>query len=285
MYNKIEKIKNLTEELLYHCHLYYNLDSPEITDFQYDKKYQELEELENEANFWLTNSPTRKVQGQVLDGFQKVTHSKPMLSAAKTKDINEIKKFIGNNNFYCSYKLDGLTLITIYEGGEFKKAITRGTGLVGEDVTEQAKWSVLAFAHMGTTNWSPINALFTAFWAGNKLESFTQTDTFGLYDYSGITITNDFSLVGARKIAFLMGDIHRDKVWGGNYPLVSFLDCKYETVKLGTPNEAALSVLIATPSEGTITELRFGEGTKTVDGAEVPHDPLTDYDNYRVIDY
>ena len=62
-----------------------------------------------------------------------------MLSAAKTKDIKEIEKFVGNNNFYCSYKLDGLTLVTIYEGGEFKKAITRGTGLVGEDVTEQAK--------------------------------------------------------------------------------------------------------------------------------------------------
>lgn len=155
------------------------------------------------------------------------------------------------------------------------------------DVTEQAKWSVLAFAHMGTSNWSAINSLFTAFWAGNKKESFSssQTDTFGLYDYSGITITNDFSLVGGRKIAFLMGDIHKDKVSGGNYPLITFLDCKYETVKLGTPNEAALSVLIATPSEGTITELRFGEGTKTVDGAQVAHNPLTDYDNYRVINY
>ena len=108
--NKIEKIKSLTEELLRYCHEYYDLDSPTISDAEYDKKFDELFKLENEANFWLANSPTRKVQGQVLGCFQKVQHSKPMLSAAKTKDVNEIKKFIGNNDFYCSYKLDGLTL-------------------------------------------------------------------------------------------------------------------------------------------------------------------------------
>ena len=136
---KIDQIKELTAELLYHCHLYYDMDAPTISDAEYDKKFDTLKQLEDEVNFWLANSPTRKVQGQVLDSFQKVTHSKPMLSAAKTKDVNEIKRFIGNNEFYCSYKLDGLTLVCIYENGEFKQAITRGTGLVGEDVTEQAK--------------------------------------------------------------------------------------------------------------------------------------------------
>lgn len=139
MNNSIEQIKVLTEELLYHCHLYYDLDTPEISDAEYDKKFDELKRLEDNTNFWLANSPTRKVQGKVLDCFSKVTHSKPMLSAAKTKDVNEIKKFIGNNDFYCSYKLDGLTLVVIYENGEFKQAITRGSGLVGEDVTEQAR--------------------------------------------------------------------------------------------------------------------------------------------------
>ena len=136
---KIEQIKELTAELLHHCHLYYDLDSPEISDAEYDKKFDILKQLEDEANFWLANSPTRKVQGSVLDSFQKVQHSKPMLSAAKTKDVNEIKKFIGKNDFYCSYKLDGLTLVVVYESGKFKKAITRGNGIIGEDVTEQAK--------------------------------------------------------------------------------------------------------------------------------------------------
>ena len=95
--------------------------------------------MENEANFYLANSPTHKVQGQVLDCFMKVKHSKPMLSAAKTKDVNEIKKFIGNQPFYCSYKLDGATLVVRYKNGEFVQAITRGNGEIGEDVTSQAK--------------------------------------------------------------------------------------------------------------------------------------------------
>lgn len=137
--NKIETIKNLTTELLQYCHEYYDLDRPTISDTEYDKKFSELEQLENEANFYLANSPTHKVQGQVLDCFTKVKHSKPMLSAAKTKDINEIKKFIGNQPFYCSYKLDGATLVVRYKNGEFVQAITRGNGEIGEDVTSQAK--------------------------------------------------------------------------------------------------------------------------------------------------
>ena len=137
--NKIERIKELTAKLLQYCHEYYVLDNPTISDAAYDKKYSELEQLENEANFWLANSPTRTVQGSVLEGFTKVEHTKPMLSAAKTKDINEIKKFIGCNDFYCSYKLDGLTLVVRYKNGQFVQAVTRGTGTIGEDVTEQAK--------------------------------------------------------------------------------------------------------------------------------------------------
>ena len=137
--NKIKTIKNLTAELLQYCHEYYNLDRPTISDREYDKKFDELKSLEDETGFWLANSPTRKVQGQVLDCFTKVKHSKPMLSAAKTKDVNEIKKFIGNQPFYCSYKIDGLTLLVRYENGEFVQAVTRGNGEIGEDVTAQAR--------------------------------------------------------------------------------------------------------------------------------------------------
>ena len=137
--NKIETIKNLTAELLQYCDEYYNLDRPTISDTEYDKKFDELKSLEDETGFWLANSPTRKVQGQVLDCFTKVKHNKPMLSAAKTKDVNEIKKFIGSQPFYCSYKLDGLTLVVRYENGNFIQAVTRGNGEIGEDVTAQAR--------------------------------------------------------------------------------------------------------------------------------------------------
>ena len=136
---KIERIKELVEILNRASDAYYVNDNPIMSDKKYDELYGELEVLEKETGYILASSVTQKVQGKVIDGFQKVTHSKPMLSAAKTKDIKEVEKFIGNNNFYCSYKLDGLTLVTVYEGGEFKRAITRGTGLIGEDVTEQAK--------------------------------------------------------------------------------------------------------------------------------------------------
>ncbi len=136
---KIERIKELVELLANASDAYYVNDKPIMSDKKYDELYSELEMLEKETGYIIASSVTQKVQGKVLDGFKKVTHSKPMLSAAKTKDVNEIKKFIGNNDYYCSYKLDGLTLVCVYENGKFKQATTRGTGLVGEDVTEQAK--------------------------------------------------------------------------------------------------------------------------------------------------
>ena len=137
--NKIERIKELAELLGRASDAYYVNDNPIMTDKEYDALYDELETLEKETKYILSTSVTQKVQGKVLDGFQKITHSKPMLSAAKTKDVDEIKKFLGNNIFYCSYKLDGLTLCVRYQNGKLVQAITRGTGLVGEDVTEQAK--------------------------------------------------------------------------------------------------------------------------------------------------
>lgn len=137
--NKIDRIKELVEILNKASDAYYVYDNPIMSDKQYDELYDELETLEKDTGYILSSSVTQKVQGKVLDGFQKITHSKPMLSSAKTKDINEIKKFVGKDDFYCSYKLDGLTLICIYENGKFKQAITRGTGVVGEDVTEQAR--------------------------------------------------------------------------------------------------------------------------------------------------
>ena len=139
MLYQIDRIKELVELLSKASDAYYVNDNPIMSDKTYDALYDELEALEKETGCILAASVTQKVQGKVLDCFQKVTHSKPMLSAAKTKDVDEIKKFIGNQPFYASYKCDGLTLVCIYENGKFKQAVTRGNGTIGEDVTEQAK--------------------------------------------------------------------------------------------------------------------------------------------------
>mgnify|MGYP001063316616 CR=1 FL=1 len=138
--DKIKRVKELNEQLQKASYAYYGQDNPIMSDKEYDDLYNELSNLEKETGCILAGSPTQKVQGYVLEGFKKVEHSKPMLSADKTKDINEIKKFINNEDFYCSYKLDGLTLVVKYIDGKFTQGITRGNGLVGEDVTEQCRF-------------------------------------------------------------------------------------------------------------------------------------------------
>lgn len=138
--DKIGRIKELVDILQKASYAYYGLDNPLMTDKEYDDLYDELYNLEKETECILAGSPTQKVQGYVLEGFKKVEHSKPMLSADKTKDVGEIKEFINNEDFYCSYKLDGLTLVVKYTDGKFTQGITRGNGLVGEDVTEQCRF-------------------------------------------------------------------------------------------------------------------------------------------------
>ena len=138
--DKIKRVKELNKQLQKASYAYYGQDNPIMSDKEYDDLYNELANLEKVTGCILAGSPTQKVQGYVLEGFKKVEHSKPMLSADKTKDINEIKKFINNEDFYCSYKLDGLTLVVKYIDGKFTQGITRGNGLVGEDVTEQCRF-------------------------------------------------------------------------------------------------------------------------------------------------
>ena len=138
--DKINRVKELVDVLHKASIAYYRDDNPVMTDKQYDDLYDELEAIEKETGLVLAGSPTQKVQGYILDGFQKVQHSKPMLSAAKTKDIDEVKKFVAEKDFYCSYKLDGLTTVVKFEDSKFVQGITRGTGEIGEDVTEQCKF-------------------------------------------------------------------------------------------------------------------------------------------------
>ena len=137
--NKIERIKELTKELLKYCNEYYVLDSPTISDAEYDKKFDILKQLEDEANFYLANSPTRKVQGEVLPYLKKVHHSVPMLSADKSTDIEDIKKFIGDQTVVASFKLDGSTVVIKYQDGQLIQGLSRGSGIDGEDITHTVK--------------------------------------------------------------------------------------------------------------------------------------------------
>lgn len=139
--DKINRMKELIETLNKASYAYYGKDKPIMSDKQYDELYDELSSLENDTGTILAGSPTQRVQGYVLDGFEKVTHSKAMLSANKTKDTSEITRFLKNyKEWYCSYKLDGLTLVIRYNNGQFIQGITRGNGIIGEDVTEQCKF-------------------------------------------------------------------------------------------------------------------------------------------------
>lgn len=137
--NNIQKIKEKTQELLKYAHAYYDLDAPIISDTQYDKLYDELKKMEEEANFWLANSPTRKVQGETLDCLKKVKHTVPMLSADKSTNIEDVKSFIGGRKVMVSYKLDGATMVAKYNNGTLIQALTRGSGVEGEDITHTAK--------------------------------------------------------------------------------------------------------------------------------------------------
>ncbi len=137
--SQVNKIKKLTNQLLQYCHEYYDLDSPTISDAEYDKKFDTLKQLENEANFWLTNSPTRKVQGSVLPYLTKVHHSVPMLSADKSTNIEDVKKFIGDRSVVASFKLDGSTVVLKYNNHKLFQALSRGSGYDGEDITHTAK--------------------------------------------------------------------------------------------------------------------------------------------------
>lgn len=137
---KIEEIKKLVNILNKASDAYYKYDNPIMSDRQFDEMYNKLESLEKETKIILNNSPTQHVGGEILPELKKVKHTKPMLSANKTKDISEIKKFVAKNQCVMSWKEDGLTIVLRYKNGNFVQAITRGQfGLIGEDVTHTIK--------------------------------------------------------------------------------------------------------------------------------------------------
>ena len=136
----VDRIKELISILNEASDAYYKYDNPIMSDKNYDDLYDELEQLEKETGIILNNSPTQHVGGEVLPELKKVEHTKPMLSANKTKSISEIKKFVSKKLCVMSWKEDGLTIVLRYKNGVFTQAITRGQGgLIGEDVTHTVK--------------------------------------------------------------------------------------------------------------------------------------------------
>lgn len=132
----------------------YYAESREImSNFEYDKLYDELSFLEKETGVVLSGSPTQKVGYEVVSSLPKEAHETPMLSLDKTKERENLKEWLGDQKGILSWKLDGLTIVLTYENGTLAKAVTRGNGEIGEVITANAKTFVnipLTIAYKGT---------------------------------------------------------------------------------------------------------------------------------------
>lgn len=145
----IKKAEKLRKKLRHHSYLYYVLDKPEITDFEFDRLYRSLVDLEKEYPEIVTpDSPTQRVGGKASDDFRKIPFKKPMLSLANAFSAEELRDFdrrvhggIGAMpvEYITELKIDGLSMNLIYENGSLMQGLTRGDGKVGEDVTSNVK--------------------------------------------------------------------------------------------------------------------------------------------------
>lgn len=139
--NKVERIKELIKILNEARDNYYNHSNKNgISDYTYDQLFDELEQLEKETGLIMTNSPTQTVGYAVQDKLKKVTHQYPMLSLDKTKDVNELISFVKDKDAILMFKMDGLSVCATYDiEGNLILCETRGDGVVGSDITENAK--------------------------------------------------------------------------------------------------------------------------------------------------
>lgn len=131
------EIRKLIDELNYYTKLY-DEGKPEISDKEWDDKYFLLQKMEQKTGIYYEDSPTQRVNYQVVNKLNKVEHSHPMLSLDKTKSIDEVKSFLGNKPHIAMAKMDGLTCSLTYENGRLVAAETRGNGIIGEDILHNA---------------------------------------------------------------------------------------------------------------------------------------------------
>lgn len=136
---KLQRIKELTKILIEAGKAYYQENREIMSNFEYDKLYDELSALERETGIVLAGSPTVTVGYESVQELPKERHEQPMLSLDKTKDVEALKSFVGEQKALVSWKLDGLTIVLTYRDGGLFKAVTRGNGEVGEVITGNAR--------------------------------------------------------------------------------------------------------------------------------------------------
>ena len=139
MEDKIQRMKELTALLSKAGKAYYQESREIMSNFEYDRLYDELSALEQETGIILSGSPTQKVGYEVLSELPKEAHESPMLSLDKTKSVEELKEWLGTQKGLLSWKMDGLTIVLTYENGSLAKAVTRGNGEIGEVITPNAR--------------------------------------------------------------------------------------------------------------------------------------------------
>lgn len=139
MEDKILRMRELKETLTRAGRAYYQEDREIMSNFEYDKLYDELAALEKETGIVLAGSPTTRVGYEVLEELPKERHASPMLSLDKTKEREDLKAFAGTQKVLVSWKLDGLTVVLTYRDGKLAKAVTRGNGEIGEVITNNAR--------------------------------------------------------------------------------------------------------------------------------------------------
>ena len=135
----MNRMKELVSLLNAAAKAYYQEDREIMSNLEYDRLYDELEALEKETGTVFANSPTQQVGYESVDFLPKESHPSPMLSLDKTKEVDVLADFIGNQKTLLSWKLDGLTIVLTYENGTLQKAVTRGNGTIGEVVTNNAR--------------------------------------------------------------------------------------------------------------------------------------------------
>ena len=135
----VNQMKELVKKLNEAAKAYYQEDREIMSNREYDALYDQLEQMEAETGIVLADNPTVNVGYEAVDALPKETHESPMLSLDKTKERETLRAFIGTNPTLLSWKMDGLTIVLTYENGELQKAVTRGNGIVGEVITNNAR--------------------------------------------------------------------------------------------------------------------------------------------------